>query len=344
MKIRSQQSGFTAIELLITLFVAAGFLVAGYQLFNVIIKDGGQARAESRAGNVAYDYIRRYSSYATDPCAPQTPLNDSSLSVDGLSNVKITVAITCPEYSTTNISKVEVSITYNNPQQTVKYGTLVTGSGIQVADVTDGLINWWKFNGNANTSVGTANGVVTNAILTQGQNGQQDGAYSFNGSNAKIEFPLTNFPTSMTEITVSAWIKPTSITSNGFLNASPDDTANRFNIHFAYTSNAIYWDFGNISSGGRLNANGSFNNAWLNDWALYTFTSSAAGGQKVYRNGTVILSSTTSSTFTKGTKVLNIGFYSASSWWWPGSVDDLRIYGRALSQGEIMTIYNGGAK
>lgn len=344
MKIRNRQLGFTAIELLITLFVAAGFLIAGYQLFNVIIKDGGQARAESRAGNIAYDYIRRYSSYATDPCVAQTPLNNASITIDGLSNVKITVTITCPEYSTSNISKIEVTVNYNSPQQTVKYGTLITGSGTQVTDITDGLISWWKFNGNANSSVGTANGTVSNAVLTQGQNGQDDGAYQFNGTNAKIEFPLNNFPASMSEITVSAWIKPTSITSNGFLNASPDDTANRFNIHFAYTSNAIYWDFGNISTTGRLGANNSFSNAWLNDWALYTFTSSSVSGQKVYRNGSIILTSPTASTFAKGTKILNLGFYSPSTLWWPGSVDDLRIYGRALSTDEILTLYNGGAK
>ena len=72
MNSRSQQSGFTAVELLITLFVAAAFIVAGYQLFNIVMKDGGETRAESRAGNVAYDYLRRYTDAATNPCTPST--------------------------------------------------------------------------------------------------------------------------------------------------------------------------------------------------------------------------------------------------------------------------------
>jgi len=64
-----QDSGFTAVELLITLFVAAAFLIAAYQLFNLVVKDGGSTRAESRAANVAYDYLRQYA--ASSPAPPQ---------------------------------------------------------------------------------------------------------------------------------------------------------------------------------------------------------------------------------------------------------------------------------
>jgi prepilin-type N-terminal cleavage/methylation domain-containing protein len=152
-----QQSGFTAIELLITLFVAAAFLVAGYQLFSLVIKDGGQARAESRAGNVAYDYMRRYAPSATNPCTEQTPLTASTVSIEGLSNAQITVTITCPEFSVTSLSRVNVSISYNTPQQTVNYSTFTNGSSTQTADVTDGLVGWWKFNGDTTTSVGALN-------------------------------------------------------------------------------------------------------------------------------------------------------------------------------------------
>jgi prepilin-type N-terminal cleavage/methylation domain-containing protein len=120
-----KQSGFTVIELLITLFVAAAFLVAGFQLYNAIIKDGGQTRSESRATNVAYDYLRRYSVSATNPCTVLTPLTNSSLTVTGLSAVTVTVAISCPYAATTNVSKIDVSVIYNSPQQTVKYSTYV---------------------------------------------------------------------------------------------------------------------------------------------------------------------------------------------------------------------------
>lgn len=120
------QKGFTVVELLITLFVAAAFLVSGYQLYNLIVKDSGQARADSRASSVAYDYMRRYSANVTSPCTVINPLSNSSISVSGLSAVTISVGISCPYTAVTTVSKVDVLIRYNSPQQTQEYATYVS--------------------------------------------------------------------------------------------------------------------------------------------------------------------------------------------------------------------------
>ena len=120
-----QQSGFTAVELLITLFIAAAFLVTGYQLYTVIIKDSGNTRAQARAANVAYDYIRRYSPYAANPCTTTTPVNNTPISVNGLQNVTVLVTFTCPYSSTPTITAVDVIVNYNTPQQSVEYKTYV---------------------------------------------------------------------------------------------------------------------------------------------------------------------------------------------------------------------------
>jgi type II secretory pathway pseudopilin PulG len=122
---KSSKSGFTAVELLVTMFVAVAFLGAGYQLYSLIIKDGGQTRAQARAANTAYDYLRQYSLSADTPsCAASTPF-DSSVSVAGLTAVTVTVDLSCPYATTTNITKIDVTVRYNNPQQTVKYATYV---------------------------------------------------------------------------------------------------------------------------------------------------------------------------------------------------------------------------
>ena len=121
-----KQQGFTVVELLITLFIAAAFLVSGYQLFSVIVKDGGEARTQSRAADVAYDYLQRNESSATSPCTSSTPLNNSPISVDGLSSVFVTVKISCPYATITNISKVEVSVKYGAGGDVVSNATYVT--------------------------------------------------------------------------------------------------------------------------------------------------------------------------------------------------------------------------
>ncbi len=121
----NEQAGFTIVELLITLFVAAAFLVSGFQLYNLVIKDGGQTRADARASNVAYDYMRRYSATIVNPCVAATPFTNSAITVTGLSTVMVTVAITCPFAATTSVSKVNVTVLYNTPQQTMRYSNYV---------------------------------------------------------------------------------------------------------------------------------------------------------------------------------------------------------------------------
>ena len=129
----NQQSGFTAVELLITLFIAAAFLMSGYQLFTVIIKNSGEARAQTRAGNEAYNYLQQYKSDPTlikNPCVINTTtVNNQSKTVDGLVNVFLDVNISCP-YSNvptlSAVSKITVTIRYNNPQLEVKNSTYAT--------------------------------------------------------------------------------------------------------------------------------------------------------------------------------------------------------------------------
>ncbi len=131
MKINSKQSGFSAVELLITLFIAAAFMISGFQLYALVIKDGGEASTQARAENAATEYLQRYKSSATHICTVQipvvnsTPLTDYPITVSGLSNVTVSVAITCPYSSTTSISKVAVFIKYGSPQQTITSATYV---------------------------------------------------------------------------------------------------------------------------------------------------------------------------------------------------------------------------
>jgi len=126
-QLTTSSAGFSAVELLVTLFVAATFLAAGYQLFNFIITDSGNTRAESAASNGAYDFLRRYSDSATAPCTVQTPVNNQATPVEGVENAFITVAITCPQTDAPMVSKIEVTINYGAgaTANTVQHATFV---------------------------------------------------------------------------------------------------------------------------------------------------------------------------------------------------------------------------
>lgn len=121
-----KQNGFTAVELLVTLFVAAAFLASGYQLFILATRDGGETRARSIANNTAYDYLQQYKAKATAVCSTTPSLASTPISVTGLTNVTVAVDISCPYSETPSVSKISVTIKYNTPQKTVVNATYVT--------------------------------------------------------------------------------------------------------------------------------------------------------------------------------------------------------------------------
>ncbi len=127
MKENQKESGFTIVELLITMFVAAAFLMSGYQLYSLIIEDSGETITQTQASNVANEYLQKYKPTATNPCSEQAPIYDQPIEVSGLSSVTVSVIITCPYDITSPISKVKVDLKYGDktPQQTVSNATYV---------------------------------------------------------------------------------------------------------------------------------------------------------------------------------------------------------------------------
>lgn len=127
MTIKTAQAGFSAIELLITLFVGAAFVATGYQLYSVIIQSSSDARFRSRASNIAYENLRKYSPQATNPCSTPTPSPTPSVPASSeLSSPTITVTFSCPFGTTSGTSKVQVTLTYGSPQQEVSHAIYVT--------------------------------------------------------------------------------------------------------------------------------------------------------------------------------------------------------------------------
>lgn len=122
-----KQKGFSAVELLITLFIAAAFLGAAYQLYAVVINNGGEVRMRAKADNIAYQYLRNYSLQATSPCSGVVPTPPPSIPpASNLPNATISASITCPYGTNSNTSKIEVIINYGTPQKEVTHAVFVS--------------------------------------------------------------------------------------------------------------------------------------------------------------------------------------------------------------------------
>lgn len=342
MIVSRRTSGFTAVELLITLFVAAAFLIAAYQLFNLVVKDGGSTRAESRATNVAYDYLRQYAASSTTiPCTASSPLSGAPLSVDGLTSVTINIDVTCLPAAIASLSKVTATILYNNPQQTIKYATYVSSSGnTNSSDITNGLVAWWKLNGDTNNSVGSANATNSGGTSATGQTGKSNTAFAFNGTNAAAS-AASNFGLGTTNITISCWIyNPTATNSGGFVkvgdtggygigigNATLDNTSPGTKLIMVYEG--VRW----IVTGTNVGTG----------WHHVVMVIDGGGIPTAYLDGVSAGSypgagpNAPSSVYT----YFGAGGYGR---YLNGTVDDVRLYNRPLSQSEILSLYSAGAQ
>ena len=111
----TNESGFTVVELLIALVVAVLLLGSGYQLYTTVLRDSGGTQRRANADNAAYQLLRQYQASigATCSASTATPAVPSTASLPGST---ASVAISCPFGTSSSISLVRVTITYNNPE------------------------------------------------------------------------------------------------------------------------------------------------------------------------------------------------------------------------------------
>ncbi|HOV30015.1 MAG TPA: LamG domain-containing protein, partial [Candidatus Dojkabacteria bacterium] len=206
--------------------------------------------------------------------------------------------------------------------------------------VNDGLISYWNMDETSGTSVkdsiGIYNGTATGTTIVDGKvnNGR-----SFDGTDDYITVP-SGFSNFTKGLTISLWANPTSNSNWGrFVDfGEPSGSAfsniilNRFS-----TSNDLEMSIGNGSTDPYIIApNGIINN----EWHLYTATVSESGMGRLYRDG-ILLSEGQLAVPTNVSRISNyIGRsnYPGDSLY-QGYMDEVKIYNRALSPGEIFDDY-----
>ena len=199
---------------------------------------------------------------------------------------------------------------------------------------TNGLVGWWPFNGNANDESGNGNnGTVNGATLTTDRNGVANKAYSFNNTN----ITRSNFQINFNEITVAFWLKNNNITSIQRL-ITHQWPSGSFSTHIENYpgGNTPYYLGGiimNPSNQQYLTSDPSPLNQ--NIWTHFILTNNNTF-QKLYING-VLVDVTISSILKQTTGTL---YFGGDALKYFGSLDDIGIWNRALSECEIQDLHN----
>lgn len=212
-----------------------------------------------------------------------------------------------------------------------------------------GAIACYPFDGNANDVSGNNfNGTVLGATLTTGHKGNANSAYYFNQSvNTKIELPnLSNFDNSG-EISISVWANTSSTSTGGntIISTIPDASSDRFQMNINWTgdpANTSIFDYGNISSGRLVTPSAPI---VYNTWEHYVFVKSTVGNfMKIYKNGVQIATKSGGASISNRAKKVVLGGSPSNGdhgdQLFKGSLDDLKIFNKALTATEVLNIYN----
>ena len=223
--------------------------------------------------------------------------------------------------------------------------------------LTNGLVAYYPFNGNANDGSGNGNnGTVYGATLATDRFGFTNSAYSFSRTGytpptRKDEIYIPYSPTfNTTNITVSVWVQETADNAGCVI-------LSRFQYGYS-TPSGQTWGIGRVAGHGNTNAalvmaaasaHGGTGNFLYdvqpppsNIWYQIAFTYDGLT-HKLFVNGQPVNSAVLDIALnTAGHSGVGIGVSDQANGYWgafEGRIDDIRIYDRALSGSEVQQLY-----
>ena len=240
------------------------------------------------------------------------------------------------------------------------FGILITSFSATIAQttITQGLVAYYPFNGNANDVSGNnLNGIVTRATLTTDRRSNVNTAYDFDFANAQwqqqndeIYIPY-NTKLDVTNITVSVWLYPrsyywssnpggpSSIIINRYQHTYSTPSGGAWQLRFSQTSvngEIIGTPFGIATSNTTLQ---------LNTWHHIVMTYDGVQ-VKLYINGSLSATQLYSQPMNvAGNSGISIGESNQANGFWhytDGKIDDIGIWNRALTTNEIQQLYTEG--
>jgi hypothetical protein len=224
-------------------------------------------------------------------------------------------------------------------------------SGTLPKQLREGLIAYYRFNGNANDASGNGrHGSPSNVVLTNDAMGCADSAYYFNGVNAKVD--CGNLIKGVTAWTVCARIRVDSFTHRAYMGPWGQQEfvwpPGRGNTYAMFTSPG----------------KGSFGGSWgwtdespidtridhslpLGEWRLITQTYDGVSVRQ-YDNGSLINECRAPGKTLGSECSFLIGSVAAypgnlCRTWFHGCIDEVLVYNREISAQEILELYSNMA-
>ena len=203
---------------------------------------------------------------------------------------------------------------------------------------TNGLVGWWPFNGNANDESGNGNnGTVNGATLTADRFGVVDKAYSFDGVDDFLFVPKEN---QLTTFTYNTWVKLSNLNNVQHM-------VGNWNYNVIERTAVLYIQNGQVRGSLEFIGQPQYyilgDNIEINTWKMLTLTYDG-NYVNLYINGLInstlpgngLFTNTQLPAFYFGSQDGTVEFLN-------GSLDDIGIWNRALTECEVRTLYTSGS-
>lgn len=330
-KISQKSIGFTIVELLVVIVVigvlAAISLIAYTGISQRAISSSLQADLSNASKKIKLYYVDNGTYPTSIDCSSTPAANSICLKPGGNNGYAVLKANNSSNPQTFCLTAMNNGISYNITDNT----TAISGSCDST--LTDGLIAYYPFNGDAKDYSGNGNhGTVYGATPINGVFGQ---AYAFNGMGDYISFPasVNNALQGKTEATIEFWCKKNAV-QYGFMQLSGFVSANG-NLYPYDTTTKVYLDTFKTSRWGPITM--PISTLELHHFAVTT--TPGVNGWKLYQNGVLVYQATGENTVSVNYLDFEIG-KNSSGRYADGMFDEVRVYNRALSAAEITAIYN----
>lgn len=200
--------------------------------------------------------------------------------------------------------------------------------------LTNGLVAFYPFSGNANDASGNGNNPVLNtASLTTDRFNEANSAYNFSGTQ-EIQYADAPQLDTITNLTVSCWVLTTN-TYSGFYGlvckATPSNPWVGFQV-------GVYQNHTQVE----VDSNGFPGTVPINDGRWHSISAvfnHSSGEVEIFVDGNLDTTNDTPCNSMITTNVLNVGVERQSANFFSGSIDDIRIYDVALSSNEVAQLY-----
>ncbi len=212
-------------------------------------------------------------------------------------------------------------------------GRYEIGSDLSLIGRSEGLVGWWPLDGDPGDRSGNGNNGTWYGSMIGGSyytGGKINQAGNFNGTDDYVNVPTSPLLHPLSYVTVSAWVNMTS--STGPFDGITTDNGNDYYLQAQWPK----WRFYVINTSSVYKDVFSINNITTGQW--YFLTGVYDGSNvSLYVNG--VLQAQNPQTGNIQNSAGNITISTGGRHFY-GTIDDVRIYNRALSAAEIQAIYN----